>query len=138
MTLAPRAEAAFGAEASRAVLADPKQTAARRNNAAFQLAWLARRDTPIEVTALDIGEGVCTLHLPGEPFVEFQLAAARARPDRVVCVAGYGDGGPGYIPTSAAFLEGGYEPTVALAGPDSEAILRSAIRKLPTAGAERK
>ena len=63
------------------------------------------------------------LHLPGEPFVEYQLAAQKMRPDAVVCVAGYGDDGRGYIPTAKAYLEGGYEPTVALAGPDSEAIL---------------
>jgi len=135
---APRAEASFGAEASRAVLADEKQTAAKRNNAAFQLAWLARLATPIDVCSLDFGGGVSTLHLPGEPFVEYQLTAAKVRPDRAVCVAGYGDGGPGYIPTAAAFLEGGYEPTVALAHPDSEGVLLKAIakvldRKLPEA-----
>ena len=36
----------------------------------------------------------------------------------------------GYIPTAKAYLEGGYEPTVALAGPDSEAIRLAALRKL--------
>jgi hypothetical protein len=126
---APRAEPAFGAEASKAILADGKQTAAKRNNAAFQLAWLARLDTPIDVCSLDLG-GVSTLHLPGEPFVEYQLTAAKVRPDRVVCVDGYGDGGPGYIPTAAAFLEGGYEPTVALAHPESEGVLLKAIAKV--------
>jgi hypothetical protein len=52
------------------------------------------------------------------------------RPDAKVHVIAYGDDGPGYIPTAAAFLEGGYEPTVALASPDSEAILLTAMRKL--------
>ncbi len=127
--LPPRSEASFGADASRKVLDDPKQTAARRNNAAFQLAWLARRQRPIELTALDLGRAV-VLHLPGEPFVEYQLFAQEQRPDLAVCVAGYGDDGPGYIPTAPAYLEGGYEPTVALASPDSEAILKRAIRKL--------
>ena len=61
------------------MLADPKQTAAKRNNAAFQLAWLARRDTPLDVLSLDLGQAGRTLHLPGEPFVEFQLAAANSR-----------------------------------------------------------
>ena len=70
------------------------------------------------------------LHLPGEPFVEYQLFARDQRPDGGVCVAGYGDGGPGYIPTSRAFQQGGYEPTVALAAPESETILQAAIRKL--------
>jgi hypothetical protein len=127
--LPPRKEPNFGEAASRQVLDDPKQTAARRNNAAFQLAWLARRDRPIGLTCLDLGK-VDVLHLPGEPFVEYQLFAQGQRPDKAVCVAGYGDGGPGYIPTAAAYLAGGYEPTVALAGPESEAILQTAIRKL--------
>ena len=61
------------------------------------------------------------LHLPGEPFIEYQLAAQKLRKDTFVCVAGYGDGGPGYIPTDKAFLEGGYEPTVALAAPCEKA-----------------
>ena len=70
------------------------------------------------------------LHLPGEPFIEYQLKAQELRKDAFVCVAGYGDGGPGYIPTARAYLEGGYEPTVALSGPDSEAILHKAMIKL--------
>jgi hypothetical protein len=44
-------------------------------------------------------------------------------------VAGYGDDGTGYIPTDAAFLEGGYEPTVALAAP-SETTMKRALAKL--------
>lgn len=127
--LPPRSEPNFGAEASRKVLDDPKAIAARRNNAAFQLAWLARKDRPIDVTCLDLGRAR-VLHLPGEPFVEYQLFARDQRPDIAVCVAGYGDGGPGYLPTARAYEQGGYEPTVALAGPESEAILQTAIRKL--------
>ena len=42
---------------------------------------------------------------------------------------GYGDDGPGYIPTDRAFLEGGYEPTVALAAP-SEGLMVKAMAKL--------
>ncbi len=127
--LPPRTEASFGVEASRAVLNDPKASAARRNNAAFQLAWLVRKDRPIDLTCLNL-DAVRVLHLPGEPFIEYQLFARDQRPDGAVCVAGYGDGGPGYIPTARAFQQGGYEPTVALAGPESEAILQAAIRKL--------
>lgn len=128
--LPPRKEPNFGAEQSRAALEDAKATAARRNNAAFQLAWLKRADTPIEVNCLDFGGTVLSLFLPGEAFVEYQLAAQKMRPDAVVNVAAYGDDGPGYIPTAKAYLEGGYEPTVALSGPDSEEILLKAIRKL--------
>jgi hypothetical protein len=133
--LSPRAEPNFGADESRAVLNDPKATAAKRDNAAFQLAWLARKDRPIDLTCLSIlppvsHGGLSVLHLPGEPFVEYQLFARDQRPDINVCVAGYGDGGPGYIPTARAFQQGGYEPTVALAAPESETVLQAAIRKL--------
>jgi hypothetical protein len=124
-----RSEPSFGAEASRKVLDDPKASAARRNNAAFQLAWLARKDRPIDLTCLDLGR-VRVLHLPGEPFVEYQLFARDQRPDIAVCVTGYGDGGPGYLPTARAYQQDGYEPTVALAAPGSEVILQTAIRKL--------
>jgi hypothetical protein len=127
--LPARVEASFGAEASKQVLEDAKQTKAKRNNAAFQLAWLKRLDRPIELTCLDLGKAQ-VLHLPGEPFIEYQLRAQKLRPDCFVCVAGYGDGGPGYIPPASAYPEGGYEPTVALAGPQSEEIITKALTKL--------
>jgi hypothetical protein len=127
--LRPRKEAGFGAEESRKVVEDPKATKARRCNAAFQLAWLKRIDRPIDVGALHIGQAA-VLHLPGEPFVEYQLKAQEIRRDALVCVAGYGDGGPGYIPTAEAFLQGGYEPTVALGDPSSQAILYQVMEKV--------
>lgn len=127
---APRREASFTEEVSRKDLNDPKQTTARRNNAAYQLAWLKRIDTPIEIASLDFGGKLRTLHLPGEPFIEYQLTAQTAAGDVPVCVAGYGDDGTGYIPTEKAFFEGGYEPTVALAAPESERLMRKAIEKL--------
>jgi hypothetical protein len=127
--LPPRSEPQFGAVASAKVLEDTSAPVVRRNNAAIQLAWLQRQDRPIDLTSLHIGNA-CVVHLPGEPFIEYQLAAQESAPDRFVCVAGYGDGGPGYIPTAKAYDEGGYEPTVALAGPGSEKLLRKAIAKL--------
>lgn len=128
--LLPRKEESFGAEASRKVLEDEKATAARRDNAAFHIAWLKRIDTPIELSCLDFGGRVLNLFLPGEAFVEYQLTAQKMRPDATVHVVAYGDDGPGYIPTARAYLEGGYEPTVALSSADSEEILLRAIRKL--------
>jgi hypothetical protein len=128
VTFAARTEKSFGEEASRAALEDAKAAKAKRGNAAFQLAWLKRIERPIELTCLDFGKAL-VLHLPGEPFIEYQLKAQELRPDRFVCVAGYGDGGPGYIPTAKAFFEGGYEPTVALAAPCEE-VLHKALAKL--------
>ena len=49
------------------------------------------------------------LHMPGELFVEYQLAAQKMRPDSFVCMAAYGDYGPGYIGTAIAYTQGGYE-----------------------------
>ncbi|VTR94963.1 Uncharacterized protein OS=Singulisphaera acidiphila (strain ATCC BAA-1392 / DSM 18658 / VKM B-2454 / MOB10) GN=Sinac_3020 PE=4 SV=1 [Gemmata massiliana] len=128
--LSARKEPSFGADESTKALNDEKAVAAKRNNAAYQLAWLKRKDTPIEVNCLDFGGKVLNLFLPGEAFVEYQLAATKMRSDAIVNVASYGDDGPGYIPTAKAYLEGGYEPTVALAGPDSEESLTTAMRKL--------
>jgi hypothetical protein len=125
---APRREKSFGEEESRRVLDDAKESKARRGNAAFQLAWLKRIDRPIDFTCLDFGK-VQVLHLPGEPFIEYQLKAQELRKDSFVCVAGYGDDGTGYIPTEKAFLQGGYEPTVALAAP-SEQMLNKALANL--------
>jgi hypothetical protein len=128
--LRPRRDASFSEEESVKLLNDAKATAARRNNAAFQIAWLKRIDTPIEVNCLDFGGKYLTLFLPGEAFIEYQLAGPKLRPDAVVHVIAYGDDGPGYIPTARAYLEGGYEPTVALANSDSEEILLKAMAKL--------
>jgi hypothetical protein len=128
ITLPPRRETSFGEEESEKALKDAKAAPAKRGNASFQLAWLKRKDRPIELTCLDLGKAR-VLHLPGEPFVEYQLKAQELGKGTFVCVAGYGDGGPGYIPTDAAFLEGGYEPTVALAAP-SQKLLTKALAKL--------
>jgi hypothetical protein len=127
--LSPRSEPSFGEIESRRILADPSQSKARRVNAAYQLAWRLREQRPIELTCLDLGKAL-VLHLPGEPFIEYQLQVQRLRQDAFVCVAGYGDGGPGYLPTARAYLEGGYEPTVALAGPAAEEIVRRALGRL--------
>jgi hypothetical protein len=125
----PRAERSFGESESRKVLEDPKESKAHRGTAAFQIAWLKRIDQPIDLMCLDFGKAI-VLHLPGEPFIEYQLRAQSLRKDAFVCVAGYGDDGPGYIPTAEAYFQGGYEITVALAGPESDSILTSAMKKL--------
>ncbi len=132
---APRREKSFGEEESRKALGNASADKARRGNAAFQLAWLKRLDRPIELTCLDLGKAL-VLHLPGEPFIEYQLKAQELRKDAFVCVAGYGDDGPGYIPTDKGYLEGGYEPTVALAAP-SEKQLTEAIAKVLKANGRR-
>jgi len=127
----PKMDPANAPEILRKVLSDPDAPAQKRQMAAIRLAWDERtRARPlIDLSRLRIGS-VDILHLPGEPFVEFQLYAQSLRPDRFVAVAGYGEGGPGYICTDAAHDEGGYEPTQAMVGPPTEAVLRGAIEEL--------
>ncbi len=100
---------------------------------ADQLAWLERVDAghKIDITCLRIGD-TRMLHLPGELFVEYQLAAKAMRPDLHVMMAAYGDYGPGYIGTAAAYPEGGYEtsPTSSSVAPEVESILMGAMEKL--------
>ena len=72
------------------------------------------------------------LHLPGELFVEYQLAAQKLRPDLFVAMAAYGDYGPGYIGTEVAYPQGGYEtgPSSSLVAPSVERVLMDAIKRL--------
>jgi hypothetical protein len=100
---------------------------------ADQLAWLqwVKEGHRIDVTCLRIGN-TRMLHLPGELFVEYQLAAKRMRPDLHVMVAAYGQYGPGYIGTTAAYGEGGYEtaPTSSNVAAEVEPVLMGAMRSL--------
>ena len=100
---------------------------------ADQLAWLQRcnRNHAIDVSCLGIGD-TRVLHLPGELFVEYQLAAKAMRPDLKVAMAAYGDYGPGYIGTKIAYTEGGYEtsPRASNVSPDAEQVLLDAISSL--------
>jgi len=103
-----------------------------RLQAARALAFLDRREagTPIILSRLRIGE-VDLLHLPGEPFVEYQLAAQQIRPGRFVCTAGYGDYGPGYIGLNRSYAEGGYETgRPSRVSPRVETVLMRAIEEL--------
>ncbi len=100
---------------------------------ADQLAWLHRANSKhrIDITCLRIGD-TRMLHLPGELFVEYQLAAKAMRPDLHVMMAAYGDYGPGYIGTSIAYAEGGYETanTSSSVAPEVEPVLMKAMKEL--------
>jgi len=100
---------------------------------ASRLAWLRRCQAghQLEVQCLKLGRSRI-LHLPGELFVEYQLAAKAARPDLFVALAAYGDYAPWYIGTEVAYGEGGYEtgPDASNVAPEVEAVLMAAIRKL--------
>ena len=53
--LPPRKEASFGAEESKQVLEDGRRPPRSGTTPRIQLAWLKRKDTPIEVNCLDFG-----------------------------------------------------------------------------------
>jgi neutral ceramidase len=61
----------------------------------------------VEVACLAVGP-VMFGFVPGEVFVEFQLEYRRVLEPRYAVFVGYANGWPGYIPTLAAYPEGGY------------------------------
>jgi hypothetical protein len=100
---------------------------------ADQLAWLERvqKGHQVELACLTLGN-TRMLFMPGELFVEYQLAAKAMRPDLHVMMAAYGDYGPAYIGTSVAYSEGGYEtgPTASNVAPTVEPLLMSSMKQL--------
>lgn len=116
-----------------AVLADASAPARDRYGAASNLAWLRRcqaGDT-IDVACLQLGKAR-VLHMPGELFVEYQLAAQQRRPELFVAMAAYGDYAPGYIGTEIAYSQGGYEtsPRASRVAPQVERVLTEAVSRL--------
>jgi hypothetical protein len=100
---------------------------------ADQLAWVKRCEAkqPIDIGCLRVGQAR-VLFMPGELFVEYQLAAKAMRPDLQVAMAAYGEYGPGYIGTTEAYPQGGYEtsPRASNVAPEVEAVLTKAMKEL--------
>lgn len=101
--------------------------------AAVDLVWLRRcqAEEPILIGCLKLGEAR-VLYMPGELFVEYQLAAQAMRPDLFVAMAAYGEYAPGYIGTEIAYSQGGYETSerASRVSPEVEKVLMDAMRKL--------
>lgn len=102
-----------------------------RTNNLGRLGWIKRREAgkTIDIACLAVGPARA-LFMPGELFVEYQLAAKAFRKDLFVTMAAYGDYGPFYIGTKEAYTQGGYEITSSPVTADAEDILMNAIRKL--------
>lgn len=98
-----------------------------------KIAWVRLNEAgrQLDVACLSLGSARI-LHMPGELFVEYQLAAKAMVPDQFVAMAAYGDYGPGYIGTAIAYAEGGYEtsPASSNVAPEVEEVLMSAMRKV--------
>lgn len=95
---------------------------------AFARLRAANRKIPLFLLTLGPAR---VIHMPGELFVEYQLAAQARMPGSFVAMAAYGDYGPGYIGTRIAYSQGGYETGhVSRTSPEVEDVLMSALRDL--------
>lgn len=114
-------------------LADDKADVRDRLNASTKLALLNRTEAghEFELTRLRLGS-VNVLHMPGELFVEYQIAAQQMKPGATVCMAAYGDYATGYIGTEIAYTQGGYEVQTSSSNtaPQVEKVLMDAMRRL--------
>lgn len=90
--------------------------------------------TPMEIQKFSIDDAHI-IALPGEVFVEYALNMKQMKPN--IMVAGYANGNVGYVPTAAAFDQGGYEIDCAYRlyavqqfSPDVEKAVINAARRL--------
>lgn len=115
-----------------AKLTDNSQKQPDRIRAARDLTFLRRTrgGHRIPLSCLRLGPAR-VLHMPGELFVEYQLAAQQMRPEDFIAMAAYGDYGTGYIGTEITYTQGGYETgIVSRVAPQVEKVLLDAMRKL--------
>jgi hypothetical protein len=116
------------------LVADDKLSERDRLRSARSLVWARRCEAgeKIDLACLRVGPAY-VLHMPGELFVEYQLAAQKMKPDAAVLMAAYGDYAPGYIGTAVAYGQGGYETgPVSRVAPEVEEVLMRAMRELLT------
>lgn len=126
-----REDGAFNPELLRKQLAPDQPFPTRLTAAMFSGFGQRLRDGYVaQATRLRIGD-IDIVHLPGEPFVEFQLFAQEvARAKSFTCVAGYGECGVWYYGPDHIFTDrGGYEQTWSLTGP-CEQTVKAALTRL--------
>ena len=115
----------------RANMEDKELTPNEKYDSAIRLAWLEQRESgkKAEVSSLRIGN-TWLLNIPGEAFIEYQLAAKALRPNDHVCTAAYEEYGPRYIGIKKSYSEGGYEMSQSFVSPDVEEVLMNAIKEV--------
>lgn len=126
----PRDDGEFHPERARDLMR-PEQSFSTRLKASMAVAWFdrLRAGHQVGISRLRIGS-VQMIHLPGEPFVEFQLSAQQHAAKSFVCVAGYGECGIWYYGPDVIFADrGGYEQTWSFAEPCYD-LVDAAIKKL--------
>lgn len=129
----PPPRASLAAAALAMEIANKENAKVNRLRPAYMLSWLRRLEakTPLVLSALHVND-IRLLHLPGEPFIEYQLRAQSIAQDSAVATAAYGDGGPWYIPVKEEYPNGGYEVSVAFSDPGIDDQLTDAMRRLCT------
>lgn len=129
--LAHREGADFNEAAIRKVLDNPQAVPRDRASSARYLAWWRRcqdRSPNITIQTLRL-DGAAIVHMPGELFIEYQLSAIGENKSNWTAMAAYGDYGPMYIGTAAAYPQQGYETSiVSRVGPSAEDLLLSTVR----------
>ena len=127
----PRDDGSFSAAALREQL-QPGRPFNDRLKAAMYSAWANRLNAGHRgsVSRLKLGP-LQLVHLPGEPFVEFQLFAQQTAGDSsFVCVAGYSECGVWYYGPDSIFRDrGGYEQSWSFTGPCEESV-KSVLTRL--------
>ncbi|MEZ6128676.1 MAG: hypothetical protein R3C59_08325 [Planctomycetaceae bacterium] len=126
----PEINPAFKMDELRSMVANSANAPVNRLRPAIRIAWMQRilDRKPMILSALNLNDATL-LHLPGEPFVEFQLRLQQAYPERFIATAAYGDGGPWYIPTKEAWPVGGYEVTVAHVAQSADESLTNGVQQ---------
>jgi hypothetical protein len=84
-------------------------------------------DWPLQ--AIRIGS-TALVSVAGEPFIETSAAIVADSPFAHTLVCGYTNGGFGYIPTSQAFEEGGYEVEASPFAPEAEGVLAAEAKRI--------
>ncbi len=121
----------FDEERLMAEVRNKKNRVVARNRPAYTVAFIRRVKAAIPITPSSLRvNDISLLHFPGESFVEYQLRAQAAAPDRFVACAAYGDGGPWYIPVKEAYPQGGYAVGVAWCSPEMDPLLSGGIQTL--------
>jgi len=129
--LLPPARASLSMEALEKQISDDSNTVLNRNRPSYILSWLRRleKKTPIVLSSMQVND-ISLLHLPAEPFIQYQLRAQEFAPSRFVATAAYGDGAPWYIPVKEEYPSGGYEVSAALCDPEVDSLLSKGMQKL--------
>jgi hypothetical protein len=126
----PRRDRSYSLEELNRVLASGTEPRRERLDAALGISWLRRvaRRQPIDIPSVHFGSAAIVV-VPAEAFVQYQLWAQQAAPQKTVMSLGYGECAPGYIPTNAAVAEGYDDHYSWVDFATCEALLRRAINE---------